>query len=127
MEADETAIRELVNRWMDASREGDTETVLGLMAEDVVFMVVGHEPFGKEEFVAASAAMKDMRIDGNSDIRELKVMGDWAYARSYIDLTVTPKTGQAVRRAGYALTLFRKERDGRWVLTRDANMVTTQP
>jgi len=50
MTADERAIRELVATWMAASRAGDLDTVLGLMTEDVVFMVPGREPFGKEAF-----------------------------------------------------------------------------
>jgi len=41
---DEQAIRELVATWLRASGAGDTETVLGLMAEDVVFLVPGHPP-----------------------------------------------------------------------------------
>ena len=48
MTEDERAIRELVATWMSASRAGDTETVLGLIADDAEFMVVGQEPFGKE-------------------------------------------------------------------------------
>ena len=52
MTEDERAIRALVSTWMAASRAGDTETVLSLMADDVVFMVPGAEPFGKEAFAA---------------------------------------------------------------------------
>ena len=48
MTEDERAIRELIATWMRASMAGDTETVLSLMADDVVFMVAGQEPFGKQ-------------------------------------------------------------------------------
>ncbi|HSJ42008.1 MAG TPA: SgcJ/EcaC family oxidoreductase, partial [Xanthobacteraceae bacterium] len=78
MSPDELAIRELVETWMTASRAGDTATVLSLMADDVVFMVPGREPFGKEGFAASSQSMKGFRLDGKADIRELKVLGDWA-------------------------------------------------
>jgi uncharacterized protein (TIGR02246 family) len=54
MTQDERAIRELVDSWMKASKAGDLATVLDLMTDDVVFMVPGREPFGKEEFRAAS-------------------------------------------------------------------------
>jgi len=54
MTDDERAIRELVATWMTASQAGDIDTVLGLMTDDVVFMVPGREPFGKEAFAAAS-------------------------------------------------------------------------
>ena len=126
MSDDERAIRELVARWMAASQAGDTQTVLSLMTDDVVFMVPGREPFGKQEFAAASQAMKGVRIEGRSDIRELQVLGDWAYLRSYLELSVTPPGGNTVRRAGYTLTILRKQADGRWLLSRDANLLNPQ-
>jgi uncharacterized protein (TIGR02246 family) len=124
MTDDERAIRELVATWMAASQAGDVATVLGLMADDVVFMVPGREPFGKEAFAAASQSMKDIRFQGSYDIREIKVLGDWAYLRNYITLTITPPGGEPVRRAGYTLSILRKEPSGKWVLARDANLVT---
>jgi uncharacterized protein (TIGR02246 family) len=124
MSDDERAIRDLVERWMTASREGDIATVLNLMDDDVIFMVAGHEPFGKEAFASMSSAMKDARIDGKSTIREIEVLGDRAWIRNHIDLTITPPGGQPTHRAGYTLTLLRKKPDGRWLLFRDANLVT---
>ena len=96
------------------------------MTDDVVFMVPGREPFGKQEFAAASQAMTGVRIEGRSDIRELQVLGDWAYLRSYLELSVTPPGGNTVRRAGYTLTILRKQADGRWLLSRDANLLNPQ-
>jgi uncharacterized protein (TIGR02246 family) len=123
MTSDERAIRDLIATWMQASQKGDVATVLGLMTDDVVFMVPSREPFGKEAFAAMSQAMQGARIEGTSDIRELSVLGDWAYLRNYLTVTVTPPGGTAVRRAGYTLTLLRKQ-DGRWLLARDANLLT---
>lgn len=54
MTEDESAIREAIATWMRASAAGDIDTVLGLMTDDVVFLVPGAEPFGKEAFAAAS-------------------------------------------------------------------------
>ena len=124
MSEDEKAIRQVVEAWMAASQRGDTATVLSLMTDDVVFMVPGQEPFGKEAFAAASKGMKGMKMEGNSDIVELQVLGDWAYLRNHIDLTIVPPAGQPVRRTGYTLTLLRKESDGKWRLARDANLLT---
>ena len=123
MTNDERAIRQLIETWMSASRTGDLATVLSLMADDVVFMVPGQKPFGKEAFARASEGMKNARIDGRSEIEELKVLGDWAYLRNYIEVTMTPDGGPPMRRAGYTLTILRKEADGRWVLARDANLL----
>jgi uncharacterized protein (TIGR02246 family) len=126
MTEDERAIRQLVSTWMAASQAGDTETVLSLMADDVVFMVVGQEPFGKAAFAAAARGMQNVRMAGTSDIRELTVLGDWAYLRNHLTVTMTPPGGQPVRRAGYTLTILRKTPAGQWLLARDANLMTTQ-
>jgi uncharacterized protein (TIGR02246 family) len=126
MPDDERAIRDLIDTWMAASRAGDTQTVLGLMTDDVVFMVPGRDPFGKQEFAAMSQGMKDVRVEGSSEIRELRVLGDWAYLRSYLQVSVTPAGGNSVKRAGYTLTILRKQPDGRWLLARDANLLTPQ-
>jgi uncharacterized protein (TIGR02246 family) len=124
MTDDERAIRTLVDTWMRASRAGDVATVLGLMADDVIFMVPGQKPFGMEAFAAASERMKDVRLDARSEIQELKVLGNWAYLRNYIEITATRDGAPPSHRAGYTLTILRKEADGRWVLARDANLVT---
>ena len=125
MTDDERAIRELIATWMAASQAGDIETVLSLMTDDVVFMVPGREPFGKEAFAAASQGMKGVRIEGSNDVRELNVLGDWAYLRNHIALTITPPGCKPVQRTGYTLTILRKGPDGKWRLARDANLLTT--
>ena len=120
---DERAIRTLVETWMAASRSGDLTMVLSLMADDMIFMVPGREPFGKDAFAANSAAMKDVRIDGRSEIVELQVLDRWAFLRNHIDVTMTRAGAGAVRRSGYTLTILRKGSDGRWMLVRDANLL----
>jgi ketosteroid isomerase-like protein len=101
MTEDERAIRDLVATWMAATKRGDLETVLSLVADDVIFMV-----------------------EGEAEIAELKVLGDWAYLRNRLTVTVFPGSGQALlKRTGYTLSIFRKERDGRWLLARDANLM----
>ena len=124
MTDDERAIRDLVETWMAASKAGDLPTVLGLMADDVVFMVPGRDPFGKAEFAAASEGLNNVRIEGSSDIQEIQVGGDWAYLRNYLEVTMTPAGGSPVRRSGYTLTILRKKPNGKWVLARDANLMT---
>ena len=124
MHDDERAIRELVATWMTASQAGDIATVLGLIADDVIFMVPGREPFGKEAFAAASQSMKNVRFEGSYDIREINVLGDWAYLRNHLTVSITPPGGEPMRHAGYTLSILRKEPSGKWVLARDANLAT---
>ena len=123
MSADEQAIRKLIDDWMQASARGDLDAVLSMMSDDMVFMTAGREPFGKQEFAAQSAGLKDVKIDGVARPVEIKVLGDWAWLRNHITVTMTPKSGQPVKRAGYTLTILNRQPDGRWVLTRDANLM----
>lgn len=76
MKTDEQAIRELVETWLEATKRGDFATILDLMDDDVVFMVPGREPFGKE---AWSGRMSDVHVEGRSEIKEIKVLGEWAW------------------------------------------------
>jgi uncharacterized protein (TIGR02246 family) len=123
MTDDERAIRAVIEQWFAATKSGDVATVLGLMTDDVVFMVPGKEPFGKAEFAAGFKGMANVTMDGTSEIVELRVLDEWAYVRNHIDLKVTPPSGERVHRSGYTLTIFRKEPDGRWRLARDANLL----
>jgi uncharacterized protein (TIGR02246 family) len=123
MSPDERDIRELVETWMKASQAGDTATVLSLMTDDVIFQVPGREPFGKEAFANIGQSMKNLRVEGFADIRELRVLGDWAYLRNYLEITITPQDGCPAKRTGYTLTILRKGADKKWRLARDANLV----
>ena len=128
MNSDERAIRELVAKWINASTASDTATVLSLMSDDVIFMVPGKKPFGKTEFAAGSEALKNVRMEADSDIQEIQLMGDWAYLRNHLTVTMTPPNGGPVsRRSGLTLTILRKQSDGRWLLVRDANLLTPEP
>ncbi len=126
MQSDERAIRELISRWMAASKVGDLATVLSLMSDDVIFMTPGRVPFGKETFAASSKGMEGLKIDGTSEIVELKVLGDWAWIRNKLRVSISPPGGKTMVRSGYTLTILRKEPDGRWVITRDANLLAPE-
>lgn len=126
MTDDEKTIRQVIETWMSASRCGDIATVLGLMTDDAVFMVAGREPFGKEAFAAAAESMRDMKMEGTSEIVELQVLNGWAFVRTRIDITAIHPGGERVHRSGYSLALMRKETDGQWRLARDANLLTTR-
>src|SRR5258706_16300163 len=128
MKVDEQAIRELVDKWMAATKAGDITTVLSLMSDDVIFMVPGREPFGKEEFAAAAKDMKGAFIEGTSDIQELRVLGDWDWMRNLLHITVTPHNGEPKSRSGYMLTILQRKQNGSWVIARDANLMDhTEP
>jgi uncharacterized protein (TIGR02246 family) len=126
MTDDEREIRALVDTWITASKSGDLATVLTLMTDDVIFMVPAQKPFGKEDFVAAWSRMRNAHVEGMSDIQEIQIFGNWAYIRNHLQMTIKPDDGATTRRSGFTLTILRKERDGRWRLARDANLLTEE-
>ena len=124
--SDEQQIRDLVATWLRASRQGDVDTVLGLVTDDVVFLVPGRPPMRKPEFAAisrAQAAPGAPAIDASSEIQEIQVSGDWAFAWTALRVSVTPEGAPPMVRAGYTLTLFHRV-DGKWLLARDANVIS---
>jgi uncharacterized protein (TIGR02246 family) len=127
MTHDEQEIRQLVATWIDATKSGDIDTVLSLMADDVVFLVTGQPPMiGKAAFAAAMRAQSGQgrpQFEGKSEIQEVHVLGDWAYMWTKLTVVFTPPGGSPVTRAGNTLTIFNKQ-NGKWVLARDANMLS---
>src|SRR6516165_4814931 len=121
--SDEEAIRQLVQSWMAATKAGDLSKVLSLMADDVIFMVPGRQPFGKEAFIASSQNMEDVRFEGRSEPQEIRVLGDWAWIRNYLEVTITPPQGKPLVRSGYTLTILQRNSAGNWVIARDANLL----
>jgi uncharacterized protein (TIGR02246 family) len=121
---DERAIRDVIATWMEASLAGDSAKVLSLMTDDVVFLVAGRPPFGKKEFAASQKAMAGHEIQGTSDVQEVVVSGNMAYARSHLTVAITSPKGVTIRRRGPTLSIFRREADGCWRLARDANLLT---
>jgi uncharacterized protein (TIGR02246 family) len=126
MSNDERAIRELIARWMEASKAGDIDTVLSLMTDDVVFMTVGRPPFGKEAFASGSKAMQGVRIEGQPEIEELMALGDYAWMRCYLRISVTPPSGETQVSSGYILTVLKKNSKGHWQIARDANLLVPE-
>jgi uncharacterized protein (TIGR02246 family) len=127
MQNDERQIRDVVATWMEATKVGDTETVLSLMTDDVVFLVPGHPPMiGRAAFAAAARSEPGRprpQFEGTSEIQEVQVAGEWAFMWSRLRVVGTPADGSAPSiRAGHTLSIFRKE-NGRWRLARDANML----
>jgi uncharacterized protein (TIGR02246 family) len=128
MHDDEQAIRQLVATWMEATKAGDTAAVLDLMTDDVVFLVTGQLPMiGKAAFATAlegQGGSARPQFDGRSEIKEIQVLGDWAFMWTKLTVLVTPPGAATVTRTGHTLSVLRKQ-GGTWRLARDANMLVT--
>jgi uncharacterized protein (TIGR02246 family) len=128
MTADEQAIRNLVALWHSATAAGDVDTVLGLMAEDVVFLVAGRPPMrGRSSFESGlRKLLTTHRVESTGEVQEVEVAGNLAYCWSELTVRIVPQSGgNAVTRAGSALSILRKQASGSWVVVRDANMLSS--
>jgi uncharacterized protein (TIGR02246 family) len=127
MLSDEDEIRALVQAWQSATKAGDVDTVLGLMTDDVVFLVPGRPPMRKAEFVALSQVPPGTprpKFESTSEIQEVHVSGDTAFLWTKLSVCVTRDgANQTVERAGYTLTVLRRVR-GKWLIARDANLLS---
>lgn len=126
-ELDKQRIRQAIADWMKFTAEGRLDEVLKLMAEDVVFLLPGRPPMrGRAAFAEASRGMAGkVKFEGRPDVREITVVGDYAFVWNHLAVTATPLAGgAAMQREGDILSVFRRESDGRWVLFRDANLLT---
>jgi uncharacterized protein (TIGR02246 family) len=126
MTEDEEAIRALIATWIAASKSGDTETVLGLMHDEVLFHVPGVKPFGKAAFASAAGQMTGLSFEGQSEVLETEICGQTAWCRTRLIVTTTPAGGKPVRRSGYTLSILRKTAEGKWQLYRDANLLSVE-
>lgn len=126
MQTDDQVIRDLVAKWNHASASGDIETITNLIANDAVFLVAGRPPFGKEAFVANfRSGLEHVKIQAESEIQEINVVGAHAFMRTHLWVTITPRGGGVpMKRRGYTLSVLRKDPDGGWQLVRDANLLT---
>ena len=127
MDGDQQAIREVLALWHRATAAGDVNTVVNLMAEDVVFLVPGHPPMrGRGAFEQGlRALLAQHQIESTGEIQEVEVSGDLAYAWSMLTVRIVPLAGgNATIRTGNALSILRKQGDGSWVVVRDANLLS---
>lgn len=127
MLSDEEQIRALVQTWQSATKAGDIDTVLGLMTDDVVFLVPGRQPMRKAEFAELSRVPPGSprpKFEGTSEIQEVQVSGDMAFIWIKLSVAVMPPgASQPIVRAGHTLTILRRV-GGKWLLARDANLLS---
>jgi uncharacterized protein (TIGR02246 family) len=122
-ESEERQIRRLIDSWIAASNARDVPALMDMMTDDVIFMTPGRAPFGKAEFAADVERMKGVAIDARAEVNEIEVFGARAYIRNHIQVELTSPGQTPKRMSGYAMSVLRKDPDGRWRIARDANLV----
>ncbi len=126
MSADHDAIRGVIDTWLAATRAGDIDAVLELMAPDAIFLIAGRPTIqGRDAFAQnLRAVLADHAIESTGDIDEIEVSGDMAYCRTRLTVTMISKhSSTPMPHNSHTLSILRRGADGRWRLTRDANML----
>jgi uncharacterized protein (TIGR02246 family) len=124
MHADEQAIRTLVAKWHSATAAGDVESVLQLMAEDVVFLVAGQPPMrGRGPFEKGlRGLLASHGIASTGEVQEVEISGNLAWSVLNVEITPTASGGKTVR-SGSSVSILRKQANGSWLIVRDANLL----
>lgn len=126
MRSGENEVAQVHSDWIEAVNAGDLPALLAMMADDAVFLGPGQAPFGKDEFSPNfTDAISRFQFKCSSELEEIVVAGEVAYARSRDTLSLSSRSGGNVMRlAGHRLTVYRQRHDGRWLLARDAHTLT---
>lgn len=132
IQAEEQEIREFYNNWIKATTEGDLELAHRCIADDARFLVAGAGEMNKVAFAQAAAGVSPeespMDFHLESDLLEIKVLGEYAYILVESKLAIKPKEGDGptTKMAGHSLAVLHK-RDGRWQNYRDASTLVPIP
>ena len=133
MEADITAIKEMLNRYALITNAGDWDRWISLWADDGVQMPPDDAArIGKEQI---RAGMKPLFDQLNLDIvihriEDARIYGDLGFTRCTYTLKATPKAGGEtidVMPEGKALTLYERQPDGSWKIVYDCFNSSTAP
>jgi uncharacterized protein (TIGR02246 family) len=133
MEADITAIKEMLNRYANITNAGDWDQWISLWADDGVQMPPDDPArIGKEQI---RAGMKPLFDQLNLDIviqsiEDARIYGDLGFTRCIYTLKATPKAGGEtidVMPEGKALTLYERQPDGSWKIVYDCFNSSTAP
>jgi uncharacterized protein (TIGR02246 family) len=109
------AIEAAVQRYVDASNQGDADALASLYAEDAVLLPPDHEP------VRGRAAIGDFWRQGTDEGLEVttltvEVDGDLGYLVGRYHL---PATDEEPADSGKYVMCLKRQRDGNWKLTAD--------
>lgn len=122
--SDEAAIRELIARTAVANNAADTLGWVGLFEEGAVYMPPGAPEISSREGLkeAAAAGFGSYAADVQIAPAEIVISGDWAFARSRVTGSVTPRAGGELIRVDIKqLVIYHRQPDGSWKIARLIN------
>jgi uncharacterized protein (TIGR02246 family) len=135
MEADISAVKEVIGQCAVACNSSDFDLWISLWADDATRMAPNAPPqIGKDQIrEAVKPAFDAFDLDMTIHLEEAKVRGDLGLTRATYTLRITPKAGGdeiVVDPDGKALTLYERQSDGSWKIVYDcfnSNVPPSQP
>lgn len=121
-EAVTATVNEIWSQYSSSLNSGDNDAWLSLWTDDGIQMPPNSPPvIGKEQIRARNqAALDQFTVDIEITNEEVRVAGDWAYARGTYTATLTPKQGgEALFIDGKYMTILERQPDGSWKIHRD--------
>lgn len=118
--ADRAAITARLQAWAAAFNARDARGACDLFARDLISMVPGSPPAGRNtvcQRLAAALARPDPRLRYSPDICEIIVSGDIAVVRLFWTLTAE-RNGTRETSSEAGMDLFRRQPDGTWSIIR---------
>ena len=116
------AVNEIYNQYSSSLNSGDIDRWISLWTDNGVQMPPDSPPvIGKEQIRASNKGVLD-QFTFNMGItnEEVRVAGDWAFARGTYTATLTPKEGgEAIFIDGKYMTILERQPDGSWKIHRD--------
>jgi ketosteroid isomerase-like protein/Tol biopolymer transport system component len=122
VEADITAIEEVLNQYAIGCNTGDLELYMSLHADDIVKMPPdAPATFGKEELRAsAKPGFDNFTSEAVLYPEETQVDGNMGFTRGNYTLSLTPKAGgEPIFVDGKYLTICKRQADGSWKISHD--------
>jgi uncharacterized protein (TIGR02246 family) len=118
--ADREAIRAVIERTEAANNAGDVEAWVALFDDGAVYMAPGSPTVDTREGLVEIARM-GFRHQADIDIQpvEIRVAGEWAFARSRVTGTVTlADSGDVVEVDTRQIAIYHRDGQGRWRIAR---------
>ena len=119
---DKAEIKKLRDHYDKALNDGDTAGLTNLFTEDAVMMPPDENlVVGKEQlFIRHNKLFKQLSLQHSLQSDESVVCGDWGFDRGTYAMTLTSRTtSRQKEETGKYLMLYRKERNGQWLIARD--------